>query len=126
VETAIFGLEYIAARTCTEQIIDLCQSLRYLGVPIKGELMMFRDNELVVNTASIPTSKLSKQYMALSYHQTREAIVAALLRFQHISGKKNPADILSKHWNMPSVWETLKPPLFWQFQPTNINQNTES
>jgi hypothetical protein len=59
-ETATFGSEYVTARTCTEQIIDLCQSMRYLGVPINGESMMFRDNELVVNTASILTSRLSK------------------------------------------------------------------
>ena len=59
-ETATFGSKYIAARTCTEQIIDLHQSLRYLGAPINGESMMFRDNKSVVKTASIPTSKLSK------------------------------------------------------------------
>ena len=37
VEAATFGLEYVAARTCTKQIIDLHQSLRYLGVTIKRE-----------------------------------------------------------------------------------------
>ena len=60
VEMATFGSEYIAARTCMEQIIDLHQSLRYLGIPVNGESMMFRDNESVVNTSSNPTSKLSK------------------------------------------------------------------
>jgi hypothetical protein len=24
---------------------------------------------------------------------------------------------ISKHWNMPSVWEMLQPLLFWKFQP---------
>jgi hypothetical protein len=61
VETATFGSEYIATRTCTEQIIDHHTSLRYLGVPVKGAAMMFGNNESVVNTASIPHGKLHKQ-----------------------------------------------------------------
>ena len=81
VETATFGSEYVAARTCTEQIIDLRLTLRYLGVPIDGSSMMFGDNELVVNTASVPHSKLHKHHNALSYHCTREAIAAAITRF---------------------------------------------
>ena len=32
VETATFGSEYVAARTATEQIIDLRNTFRYLGV----------------------------------------------------------------------------------------------
>jgi hypothetical protein len=68
VQTETFGSEYVTARTCTEQIIDLRQSLRYLRVLINGKSMMFGDNESVVNTTSIPTSKLSKQYVALLYH----------------------------------------------------------
>ena len=35
VETATFGSEYVAARTCTEQIIDLQTTLRYLGYVCK-------------------------------------------------------------------------------------------
>jgi hypothetical protein len=60
VEMATFGSEYIAMRTCTEQIINHRTSLRYLGVPVKGATMMFGNNESVVNTASIPHGKLHK------------------------------------------------------------------
>jgi hypothetical protein len=38
----------------------------------------------------------------------------------NISGKKNPSDILSKHWDMPSVWDSLKPLLFWRW--TNVDK----
>ena len=113
VETATFGSEYVAARTCTEQIIDLQNTFRYLGVPVDGASFMFGDNETVVNTASIPHSKLHKRHNALSYHRTREAIAAGILRFHHVRGKTNPADILSKHWDYPSVWPQLRPLLFW-------------
>ena len=58
VETATFGSEYVAARTVTEQILDLCLTLRYLGVPLDGLSFMFGDNESVVNMASVPHSNL--------------------------------------------------------------------
>ena len=35
-ETATYGSEFVAARTCVEQIIDIRTTLRYLGVPIIG------------------------------------------------------------------------------------------
>jgi hypothetical protein len=60
VETATFGSKYVAARTATEQIIDLRNTLRYLGVPIHGTSMMFGDNETVVNTASVRHARLQK------------------------------------------------------------------
>ena len=34
VETATYGSEMLAVRTCVEQIIDLRTTLRYLGVPL--------------------------------------------------------------------------------------------
>jgi hypothetical protein len=113
-ETATFGSEYVAARTCTEQIIDLRDTFRYLGVPVETATMMFGDNESVVNTASIPHSKLHKRHNALSYHKTRSAIAAGILRFHHIPGDRNPADIVSKHWDFASVKDSLRPILFWE------------
>jgi hypothetical protein len=126
VETATFGSEYVAARTCTEQIIDLRNTLRYLGVPVEGPSMMFGDNETVVNTASVPHSKLHKRHNALSYHRTREAIAAGIVRFHHVRGNTNTADILSKHWDMPSVWSQLKPVMFWQGDTATLASPEES
>ncbi len=114
VETATFGSEYVAARTATEQIIDLRVTLFYLGVPVEGASMVFGDNETCINTASVPHSKLHKRHNALSYHRTREAIAAGITRLYHVAGTTNPADILSKHWDYPSVWDTLRPLLFWR------------
>ena len=113
VETATFGSEYVATRTCTEQIIDLRTTARYLGIEeVKGPSMMFGDNESVVNTASVPHSKLSKRHNALSYHKTRESLAAKVTRYTHVSGKTNPSDILSKHWSMADVWPTLRPIMY--------------
>ena len=122
VETATFGSEYVAARTCTEQVIDLRTTFRYLGVPVEGASFMFGDNESVVNTASVPHSKLGKRHNILSYHRTREAIAAGFLRFHWLRGDSNPADILSKHWDYASVWPQLRPLLFWEGDTAKIEE----
>jgi hypothetical protein len=76
--------------------------------------MLFGDNESVVNTATVPHARLTKRHVALSYHRVREAVAAGILRFHHVRGKMNPADILSKHWDYSTIWPVLKPFLFWQ------------
>ena len=114
VETATYGSELVAARIAVERMIDLRITLRYLGVPLREKDYMFGDNESVVNSSSIPYSKLHKRHNALSYHKVRETIASKMLSFHHIPGTINPADILSKHWGYSQIWETLQPILFWE------------
>jgi hypothetical protein len=112
VETATYASEFVAARTCVEQIIDLRNTLRYLGVPINATSYMFGDNESVVNSSDVPHAKLHKRHTALSFHRVREAIASKMVRYYYIDGKSNPADILSKHWGYQQVWPVLQPLLF--------------
>jgi hypothetical protein len=114
VETATYGSEFVAARTCVDQIIDLRISLRYLGVPIRDRSFMFGDNKSMVDSASIPHSKLHKRHNALSFHRVREAIAAKYISLYHLSGEFNPADILTKHWGYQQIWRLLQPLLFYQ------------
>jgi hypothetical protein len=107
VETATFGSEFTAARIAVDQIIDLRTTLRYLGVPVNAKSFMFGDNQAVVTNSSIPHSSLNKRHNALSYHRVREMIAAKILGYYWIDGKKNPADIVSKHWSYPQVWHLL-------------------
>ena len=109
----MYGSEFTAARIAVDQIIDLRNTLRYLGVPIEGKSYMFGDNESVVTSGSLPHSKLNKRHNVLSYHRVREAIAARIIVFAHIPGKINPADILSKHWANHDVWKMLQAILFW-------------
>ena len=60
VETATYGSVFVAAQVCVEQIIDLRNTLRYLGVPIQEQSYMFGDNKSVVNSLLIPHAKLHK------------------------------------------------------------------
>jgi hypothetical protein len=119
VETATYGSEFVAARTCTEQIIELRTLLRYLGVPLRDQSYMFGDNQAVVNSSTLPEAKLHKRHTLLSYHRVREAIAAKMIVFIHIDGRINPADILSKHWGNRQVWENLQPLLFWSGDTIN-------
>lgn len=114
VETATYGSEFVAARTCVEQIIDLRNVIRYLGVPIHSKSYVFGDNKSVVNSSSIPHSKLHKRHTALSFHRVREAVAAKIIGFYFIEGENNPADILSKHWGYQQVWKLLCPLLCWK------------
>ena len=108
VETATYGAEFVSARTCIEQLVDLRNTLRYLGVPLRERSYVFGDNESVVNSSVQPHAKLHKRHNALSFHRVREAIATGRYVFSHIPGENNPADILSKHWGYSSVWHMLK------------------
>ena len=120
VETATYGSEFVAARTCVEQIIDLRNTLRYLGVPVHETSYMFGDNESVVNSSMNPYGKLHKRHTALSFHRVREAVASKIIQFHHIPGENNPADIMSKHWSYSSIWNMLQCLLFWQGNTANI------
>ena len=114
VETATYGSEFVAAETAVDQIIDICTTLRYLGVPIRDKSYMFGDNRSVVTSSTIPNSTISKRHHLASYHRVREAIATKYISFHWKDGKSNPADILSKHWESATVWPMLKPILFWR------------
>ena len=75
---------------------------------------MFGDNKSVVDTCSIPSYKLHKRHLVLTFHRVREAIASQLLHFVHISGVDNPEDILIKTWGYQQVWNVLQPLLFWE------------
>ena len=94
VETATSGSEFVAARTAVDQIIDICTTLRYHGVPIRDKSYMFGDNRSVVTSSTIPNSTISKKHHLASYHRVREAIAAKYISFHWKDGKSNPADIL--------------------------------
>jgi hypothetical protein len=112
VETATYGSEFVAARTATEQIMDLRYCLRMLGVPLDGPAWMFGDNQSVITSSTIPHSQLSKRWNALSYHRVREAIAAKILRFHFIESKQNPSDILTKSLDHATAWPHIDTLLF--------------
>ena len=107
VETATYGSEFVAAKTATEQIMDIRQTLRYLGAPIGAKSFLFGDNRSVVTSATLPHSTLTNRHNILSFHRVREAIAARHMAFYWIQSAYNLSDMLSKHWDHPTVYPML-------------------
>ena len=108
VENETYGSEFVAAKTASEQIVDIRQTLRYLGVPIKSKAYMFGDNKSVVTSSTVPHSLLSKRHNILSYHQVREAITAKILVFHWCDSSQNKSGILSKYWEFVQVFDIIR------------------
>ena len=106
VQTAPYGSEFVAAKTATEQIMDIRQSLRYLGAPIDAK-SFFGDNRTVVTRATLPHSTLNKRDNILAFHRVREAIAAKLMAFYWIQYAYNLSDMLSKHWDHPTMYPMI-------------------
>jgi hypothetical protein len=120
VETATYGSEFVAAKIATEQIMDRRYTLRMMGVPLDGKAYMFGDNQSVITSGTIPHSSLNKRHNALAYHRVCEAIASDVIWFFHISGKINPADVLTKFLGHATFWPLIKPFLFWRGQPSQV------
>jgi len=114
VQSATYGSEFMAARTATEQIMDLRYTLRMMGVPLDGPSWMFGDNQSVITSSTIPESSLNKRHNALSYHLVRECIAAEIIYFIHVEGKFNPSDLFTKILGWAEFWPLIQPLLFWK------------
>ena len=109
-ETATYGAEFISGRTCIEQMIDLRQTFRYLGIPIHDTSYIFGDNETMIQSSSFPYARLHKRHNILSYHFVRSMISRGFIALHHIRSANNLAGILTKHsWSHNSAYNLLRP-----------------
>jgi hypothetical protein len=60
----------------------------------------------------MPLSILKKNHPACAYHRVREAIAGGIMRFVHIPGTTNFADVLSKPLPNEAFHGLVKPFLF--------------
>ena len=82
-------------------------SVRYLGAPITTKSFLFGDNRSVVTSATLPHSTLTERHNILTFHRVREAIAAKLIAFYWIQSAYNLSDMLSKHWDHPTVYPMI-------------------
>jgi hypothetical protein len=108
VETATYGSEFVAARVCVEHIIDLRNTLRFFGVPVRQKSYMFGGNKSVVDSSMQLKAKLPKRHTMLLFQHVKEAIVDGILGFYIVPGDDNPEDILSKHWGFMQLNSRFK------------------
>ena len=99
VETATYGLEFMAVCQAVEQTIDLCYTLHMFSVLLDGPSWLLVDNQAVINSTMIPHSSLSKHWNALSYHCCHESMAASICWLEYLLSMQNPSDVLTK--NLP-------------------------
>ena len=102
VETSAFSSEFIALKTCMEEIMALRYKLKMFGVPLQGPTEVFCDNNSVVLNTTQVESKLNKKHNSLAYHATRWAVAASIIRIAWIDGKDNIADAMTKILSPPT------------------------
>ena len=70
------------------------------------------DNESMINSSTIPESKLSKRHNILSFHYVRSMISRGYINLQHLASEWNLANILTKNWSYQSSYHELIQPVF--------------
>jgi len=99
--------------------------LRWLGAPVLGKTFLFGNTKSIMESGSLPHSRLKKRHDALSYHIVQEAVVAGLVQFSHIPGNCDPADVLSKHGGCWNGWLMTKPLLFHEGDTSQIREEDD-
>ena len=75
---------------------------------------MFGYNFSVVNSTTMPDGKLQRRSRILNYHRTMEAKAKEMIKFVHMNGNENPADILTKSHTYDTWFPLTKPLIFWR------------
>ena len=122
-ETATYGLEFVAARIPVDQIVDL----RYTRCSNQKQKLHVWRQLICHHKLHHSHSLLDKRHPSSAYHRVREAIASKYLMFIWKDGKTNPADILSysKHWEFSQIWPLLKPLLFWRGETAENKQQPQ-
>ena len=96
VESSAFSSEFIAMKTCVEQLKGLRYKLRMFGVPINGATKIYCDNKSVVNNCSRFESTLAKKHNSIACHIARWAVAAKEAVVGWIKTDDNLADAMAK------------------------------
>ena len=70
----------------------------------------------VVTSSTLPHSSSGKRHNILAYHHVWEATASKIIAYHWIQTGYNLSDMLSKHWDHPSVYSMImktKPPTIY-------------
>ena len=112
VESSAFSSEFLAMRSCIEEIRGLRYKLRMFGIPIhdEGPTHIFCDNQSVVKNCSKVESVLNKKHTSVAYHMARWSVAAGEISVGWIDGKYNLADAMTKRLSVER-----RQALFWNW-----------
>lgn len=96
-----FTAEFSAMRKAVELARSMRYTLRSIGLPLKGSTRIVCDNKSVVKQTSQPGSPLENKAIGITYHFVRESCAMGAVEIYWMSGKDNPADILTKNLSGP-------------------------
>jgi hypothetical protein len=91
-------------------VVDLLLSVRYLGIPSRGESYVLCDYVFVVNDSFQPLHTTIIDDCRDVHSLLREAIATASTgryRFSNIAGVNIPATILKDHWRYLPGWQHI-------------------
>ena len=75
---------------------------------------MFGDKFSVVKLTVMPAGKLQRPSQIIKYHCTRESQVKGTIKFLHMNGNDNIADIFTKSRAYNTWFSLMNPLLFWR------------
>ena len=114
VETTTYGSKFVAAKQCAEQVRELQETLKLMGIPIEESAWMLGDNSSVITSSTIPSSMLKKRHQALSYHYVHACVAHGFLKFCFLKSEQNVADTCIKFLPFVNFWPLIQPLLFWK------------
>ena len=117
-----FTAEFSAMRKAVELARSMRYTLRSLGLPLKGPTRIVCDNESVVKQTSQPGSPLENKAIGITYHFVRESCAMGAVEIYWMSGKDNPADILTKNLSGP-VFHKHVNFLMYDIEPIICSEN---
>ena len=103
-ETATYGSEFAASKTATENDNRFEGYLKRLRCTYQDEIYCFGDNRSEETSSTLPHSTLSKRHNILADHRIKEAIASNIFAYHWIQTGYNLSDMLSIHWDHPSVY----------------------
>ena len=117
VKSATYVSEYDAAYICTDHIVDLCNTLFYIGVPIhmvngSYNSWICGDSLLVFNSTVLIDSKTQYCYHILNYHLTKESQAEGIIKFVHMNGNENNANTTIES-RVSNTWFLLMKPIIF-------------
>mmetsp|Transcript_5466 Transcript_5466/g.8359 ORF Transcript_5466/g.8359 Transcript_5466/m.8359 type:complete len:172 (-) Transcript_5466:229-744(-) len=103
IESIAFSAQYIALKTCVEEIEYVRFKLRMFGIPLVGDhenndhaTNIYCDNEAVVKNNTNVESILSEKHSSCAYNFTRWQVAAGVVTIGWVPTKDNLSDPFTK------------------------------
>jgi len=97
VETSTHVSELVAFCLAVEQLLDIRNKLRRMGIKVEKTSQILGANKAVImNIQQLPSSTMKKKHNSVAFHKSKVVIAAGISQAGNINGNQNPSDILPK------------------------------